>query len=353
MPQVRCGLHRLTDCTQGGQGLECGHRRFVALVPHLAAGTVQGQFEVLAGQHTEGDRDPGPLCCRADPLGHLVVDVLVVGCLPLDHRSQADDCIVVAGPGELLGDDGNFEGPRYRHDDDSLVGDTVLSQRRDGGFAESVGDVGVVLRNDHGVAVVTELLELRRPEGPFGEFKGLYIEREENHVIEVLGVTARANPYYHALLCGSPEDMRLLELSVATQIFQQLSNTLPGILDVSCVPNIMSTVVQIEQQYEGHARQVMLTVFGVNHDYSKSCIVVDDDVNINDFSDVYWACMMRASAENDISVISGVPGFYRDPDRDHWGRLGIDATKPWSRRKNFERTRVPDAHNIDLSNYLS
>ena len=197
------------------------------------------------------------------------------------------------------------------------------------------------------------LPNLRRPEGPFGEFKGLYIEREENHVIEVLGVTARANPYYHALLCGSPEDMRLLELSVATQIFQQLSNTLPGILDVSCVPNIMSTVVQIEQQYEGHARQVMLTVFGVNHDYSKSCIVVDDDVNINDFSDVYWACMLRASAENDISVISGVPGFYRDPDRDHWGRLGIDATKPWSRRKNFERTRVPDAHNIDLSNYLS
>ena len=63
--------------------------------------------------------------------------------------------------------------------------------------------------------------------------------------------------------------------------------------------------------------------------------------------------MMRASAENDISVISGVPGFYRDPDRDHWGRLGIDATKPWSRRKNFERTRVPDAHNIDLSDYLS
>ena len=197
------------------------------------------------------------------------------------------------------------------------------------------------------------LPNLRRPEGPFGEFKGQYIEREENHVIEVLGVTARKNPYYHALLCGSPEDMRLLELSVATQIYQQLSNTLPGILDVSCVPNIMSTVVKIEQQYEGHARQVMLTVFGINHDYSKSCIVVDDDVDINDFSDVYWACMMRASAENDISVIPGVPGFYRDPDRDHWGRLGIDATKPWNRREKFERTRVPGVDDIDLSAYLS
>ena len=111
--------------------------------------------------------------------------------------------------------------------------------------------------------------------------------------------------------------------------------------------------MKIEQQYEGHARQVMVTVFGINHDYSKSCIVVDEDVDINDFSDVYWACMMRASAENDISVIPGVPGFYRDPDRDHWGRLGIDATKPWNRREKFERTRVPGVEDVDLSEYIS
>ena len=90
----------------------------------------------------------------------------------------------------------------------------------------------------------------------------------------------------------------------------------------------MSTVVQIDQKYDGHARQVMLTAFGTNHDFNKSCIVVDEDVNVNDFADVYWACMMRASAQNDVLLIPNVPGFYRDPEKDHWGRLGIDATKP-------------------------
>ena len=196
------------------------------------------------------------------------------------------------------------------------------------------------------------LPNIKKPEGPFGEFKGNYIPMEDNHVVEVLGVTARENPYYHSILCGSTEDMRLLEVSIATQVYKRLSETLPGIIDVACVPNIMSTVVQIDQKYDGHARQVMLTAFGTNHDFNKSCIVVDEDVNLNDFADVYWACMMRASAQNDVLLIPDVPGFYRDPEKDHWGRLGIDATKPWGRQENFERTLVPGSDSVDLNSYF-
>tara|TARA_A100001037_G_scaffold21915_1_gene18248 strand:+ start:17 stop:310 length:294 start_codon:yes stop_codon:yes gene_type:complete len=96
----------------------------------------------------------------------------------------------------------------------------------------------------------------------------------------------------------------------------------------------------------------MLTAFGTNHDFNKSCIVVDEDVNINDFADVYWACMMRASAQNDVLLIPDVPGFYRDPEKDHWGRLGIDATKPWGRQENFERTMVPGSDSVDLNSYF-
>ncbi|MFN8457831.1 MAG: hypothetical protein U0401_24785 [Anaerolineae bacterium] len=52
------------------------------------------------------------------------------------------------------------------------------------------------------------------------------------------------------MLCGSPEDHRLLELAFATRVYQHLGAALPGILDVSCVPNIMNMVVKIKQQYE-------------------------------------------------------------------------------------------------------
>jgi 4-hydroxybenzoate decarboxylase len=194
---------------------------------------------------------------------------------------------------------------------------------------------------------------VRRPEGPFGEFMGYYVPVGENHVFEVLGTSWRPGATYHALLCGSPEDMRMLELAVATRIYQHLTAVLPGILDVACVPTVMNTVVQIEQQYEGHARQVLLAAFGASLDWSKSCFVVDDDVDPGDFADVYWAYLTRGRADQRALVIPDVPGFYRDPSRDHWGRLGIDATAPFGRRAEFARKRVPGAEAIDLRDYLA
>ena len=107
------------------------------------------------------------------------------------------------------------------------------------------------------------LPHVRRPEGPFGEFMGFYVPVGDNHVFEVTAVVARRDALSDALLCGSPEDLRLLELSVATRVYQALrAASLRGIVDVACVSTVMSTVIKIEQAYEGHARQVMLTAMG-------------------------------------------------------------------------------------------
>lgn len=192
----------------------------------------------------------------------------------------------------------------------------------------------------------------RAPEAPFGEFQGYYVAEMQSHVFEVLGVTARRGAYFHALVCGSPEDLRLLELAVATRIYQHLSGVLPGIMDVACVPHVMGTVVKIRQQYEGHAQQVLVSAVGANHDWSKSCIVVDEDVDIDDFDDVWWAFLTRARPDRRVSVIPGLPGFFRDPHRDHWGRLLIDATVPLDRRDEFLRKRVPGADTLDLARYF-
>lgn len=192
----------------------------------------------------------------------------------------------------------------------------------------------------------------RAPEAPFGEFQGYYVPETQSHVFEVLGVTVRKGAYFHALVCGSPEDLRLLELAVATRIYQHLAGTLPGIVDVACVPHVMGTVVKIRQQYEGHAQQVLLSAVGANHDWSKSCIVVDEDVDIDDFGDVWWAFLTRARPDRRVTVVPNLPGFFRDPHRDHWGRLLIDATVPLDRRDEFLRKRVPGADTLDLARYF-
>jgi UbiD family decarboxylase len=194
---------------------------------------------------------------------------------------------------------------------------------------------------------------IRRPEGPFGEFMGYYVPVGDNHVFEVSAVTARRDAIFHSITCGAPEDLRLLEVAVATRTYQALlAASLEGIIDVACVPFTMSTVVKIAQQYEGHARQVLLTSFGANHDWNKTVFVVDDDVDINDFNDVWWAYLTRGRADTRAVVLSDVPGFYRDPQRDYWGRLGIDATAPFGRKHEFVRKRIPGAEAIDLRAYV-
>jgi UbiD family decarboxylase len=197
------------------------------------------------------------------------------------------------------------------------------------------------------------LPHLRRPEGPFGEFMGFYVPVGDNHVFEVTAVVAKRDALYHALICGSPEDMRLLELAVATRVYEALlAANLRGIIDVACVPTVMCTVVKIDQAYDGHARQVLLSAVGANHDWSKSVIVVDDDVDIWDFNDVWWAYLTRGRADRRAMIIEDVPGFYRDPMKDYWGRLAIDATVPFGRKAEFERKKIPGADRIDLAAYL-
>lgn len=190
-----------------------------------------------------------------------------------------------------------------------------------------------------------------RPEGPYGEFMGYYVPRRDNPVFEVSSVHWREAPLFHSLNCGSREDMYPLDYLLASRIYRDLTARLPGIIDVACYPYLMNTVVQIRQQYEGHARHVLLAAFTAHLDYSKTCIVIDEDVDIHNLEDVFWAFLTRGRADTRAFVLKDVPGFYRDPHKDHWGRLAIDATKPFDRAAEFERKRNPVADGINLDRY--
>ncbi|WP_104492940.1 UbiD family decarboxylase [Paracoccus denitrificans] len=184
------------------------------------------------------------------------------------------------------------------------------------------------------------LPNVRLPEGPFGEFMGYYVAEAPNAVFQVLGVTVRKDAMFHSILCGSPEEVLTLELSVSANIYQRLSAALPGIVNVTCQPFVNHAVVQIEPQFEGHARQVMLATIGAEPIWAKQITVVDTDVDIYDMDDVQWAILTRCRPDKDMMIIPETPSFYRDEQKDHWGRLLVDATKPWGREAEFERKRL-------------
>ena len=193
----------------------------------------------------------------------------------------------------------------------------------------------------------------RRPEGPFGEFMGNYVEIGPNHVFEVTHVSYRQDAVLHGLLCGSPEDLRPLEAVTAARVYRAVNATVRGVIDVSCRPNVMISIIKIKKAYEGHAQHVFLAALASHLDYNKVVIVVDEDVDIHDMDDVMWAYLTRGRADTRAMILNDIPGFYRDPMKDHWGRLCIDATMPWGREKEFARKTIPGQDDIDLADWLA
>jgi UbiD family decarboxylase len=213
--------------------------------------------------------------------------------------------------------------------------------------------IDLMVPADTEIVVEGEILpNVRRPEGPFAEFKGYYAPRGEQHVFQVKHVAMRDGAMFHGLLCGSPEDTRLLQEAIAARIYGHLVAQAAGVVDVAVHATLLCTVIKLRQGYAGQARAVAMAAIGAHLDYNKAVIVVDEDVDIHDLHDVWWAFLTRGRADTRTLVIPDVPGFYRDPHRDHWGRLVIDATKPFGREAEFARRRIPGEEAINLADYL-
>lgn len=195
---------------------------------------------------------------------------------------------------------------------------------------------------------------VRETEGPFGEFMGYYgAPNPQGYVIDVTAVYWQPDAVFHGLLCGTAEDLSLLDIAFATRTYNALAASIPGILDVACNPMFFCTVVKIDKTYEGQAQHVMLKVFAANPNYNFACIVVDRDVDIRNLKEVVAAYLTRGRVDQRIMVIPDVPGFDRSPNPTYGGRVGIDATMPLGREAEFERARTPGADTLRLSDYLA
>lgn len=193
----------------------------------------------------------------------------------------------------------------------------------------------------------------RRPEGPFGEWMGYYTEETPNAVFEVLGVTRRRDAIFHSILCGSPEELSGEETAREGAVLSVLSAAVRGVRAVACHFGAFYTVVQMATAYEGHARQVLLAAMAAVPRVGKYTVVVDEDVDPAKLDDVLWAMATRADPQHDFIVVPGIPSVSRDPRRDHWSRVGIDATRPMGRDHELRRKRIPGEAEIDLRDYLA
>jgi len=190
------------------------------------------------------------------------------------------------------------------------------------------------------------LAGVREPEGPFGEFTGYSSLRSTQHVFVAHTLYHRKNPLYQSICAGlSAEHNTLLALPREADLIQQLSRTIPGLRAVN-VPlsgcGLLHAYISMKRTAEGQGKQAILTALGLDH-CIKLVVVVDDDVDVFNETEVWWALSTRFQADRDLVMVPGAMGVILDPSSSDEGvstRIGMDATKPL--QEKAIRLKVPE-----------
>ena len=186
------------------------------------------------------------------------------------------------------------------------------------------------------IVVEGEILAgVREPEGPFGEFTGYFSRRSTEHVFVARAIVMRERAWFQSIASGRAPD-HILPLAVLreAEITNALARVIPNVHAVH-VPTsggaAFTAYVSLRQTRPGEAKHAIPIVLGVDH-YVKFVVVVDDDIDVFDESDVLWALATRVQADRDLVVVSGSLGAILDPSATREGitaKLGVDATKPF------------------------
>ena len=178
-------------------------------------------------------------------------------------------------------------------------------------------------------------LEEYLPEGPFGDHTGYYNDVELFPVFTIKAITMRQNPVYLSTYTGKPPDEPSILGAALNEIFIPLIQAqFPEIVDFWLPPEGCSyriAIVSIKKTYPGQAKRIMMGIWSFLQQfmYTKYIIIVDDDIDIRDWSEVMWAISTRTDAKRDCSFIENSPIDYLDfasPFSGLGSKLGIDAT---------------------------
>ena len=172
-------------------------------------------------------------------------------------------------------------------------------------------------------------------EGPYGDHTGYFNSVAPFPVFKVTAITMRRNPVYLSTYLGRPPDEASTMAMALNDVFLPLlQQQFPEIVDCWLPPEACSyriAVISIRKRYAGHARRMMLAFWSYLYQfsYTKMVIVVDEDIDVRNWTDVIWAVSTRMDPSRDLVVLENTPIDYLDfasPVSGLGGKLGIDAT---------------------------
>lgn len=173
-----------------------------------------------------------------------------------------------------------------------------------------------------------------RDEGPFGDHTGYYSLKEPYAVFHVTAITRRKSPVYPTVVVGKPVQEDYFMGKATERTFLPLIQLLlPEIRDINMpgegiFHNLM--IISIRKEFPGQAQKVMHAIWGLGLlMLTKTIIVLDDFVDIQNPSEVAWRVTANINPKTDLLITQGPVDDldYASAGELRVGtKLGIDAT---------------------------
>jgi len=177
--------------------------------------------------------------------------------------------------------------------------------------------------------------EEMRWEGPFGDHTGYYSLAGDFPVFHVEAITMRRDAIYPTTIVGRPPMEDCYMAKATERIFLPVVRAmLPEVIDYDLpLEGVFHNcaIFQIKKEFAGQAFRVMNFAWSMGQMmFTKYVIVVDEDVDCHDYSQVAWRCFNNVDPSRDILISKGpLDRLDHTSNYESFGfKMGIDATRP-------------------------
>ncbi len=187
---------------------------------------------------------------------------------------------------------------------------------------------------DAEIVIETEYTGQSDEEGPFNEFTGYQSERRPAPIWSVKAITMRREPIMHLAFAGKPPNeniafWRELEDAVALDALRRRFPMVTNVARPAELARDFWGIVQVNNIRPMYVRNVMLalTYFMPRLKY---IVAVDDDIDIHNVTDVFWAISTRVDPGRDSFIVENTGTGPIDPSSyvaSTTSKLFIDATR--------------------------
>jgi 4-hydroxy-3-polyprenylbenzoate decarboxylase len=186
-----------------------------------------------------------------------------------------------------------------------------------------------------------------RMEGPFGDHTGYYTLQEPYPVFHLTAITHRQSAIYPATIVGMPPMEDFYIGSASVRLFLPIFKmNFPEIVDIALpAEGVFHNLVfvSIRKSYPMQAYKIMHGLWGMGQMmFTKYIVVVDDDVNVHNTSEVLFRLCANTDPQRDAIFTRG-PADVLDHATSEMAigsKMGIDATKKLA-GEGFKRVWPP------------